>query len=188
MRKVLAVLFVASFVGCTQRESAGPARSEQTGAVTADARPSGTFTGFHHVSMSVKDVDTSIAFYRDGLGCTLLPNGGERFGKEVSEGLGIPNVRIKNYKLRAPNSSVIIELIEYVSHPGRPMQRTVNDHQIAHICFTVKDLDAVYASMVDEGVKFLSKPVVVAQTGAKFNIAYDPDGNMIELVQLPVKK
>lgn len=143
-------------------------------------------SGFHHVNITVEDVDRSVAFYRDMLECDLLPGGGIREGAEISEGVGVPNVRLKNYKLRMPGSDAILELIEYVSVEGKPTQpHGIADFHIGHICFIVKDLDAVYAELVGKGVKFLSKPVVVKQTGAKFNYAYDPDGNLVELVQLP---
>lgn len=160
--------------GCKQP----PARIEK--------EPTGPFTGFHHVNITVSDVDRSIAFYRDLMGCELLPGGGIREGVEISEGVGVPNVRLKNYKLRMPNSKVILELIEYVSVKGKPTgPHSIADFHIGHICLTVADLDAVHGKLVAKGVRFLSKPVVVKQTGAKFNYAYDPDGNLIELVQLP---
>ena len=146
----------------------------------------GPITGVHHVNVTVKDMDRSLAFYRDTIGCELLPGGGIREGEEISEGVGIPNVRLKNYKLRMPNSETILELIEYVSVKGKPAgPRSIADFHIGHLCFTVDDLDAVYRQLVEKKVRFLSKPVVVKQTGAKFNYAYDPDGNLIEFVQLP---
>jgi catechol 2,3-dioxygenase-like lactoylglutathione lyase family enzyme len=146
----------------------------------------GMITGFHHVNVTVGDMDRSIAFYRDLIGCELLPGGGIREGREISEGVGIPNVRLKNYKLRAPGSDVIVELIEYVSTKGRSLRpHSVADFHIGHMCFTVDELDAVYRALTEKGVEFVSHPVVVEQTGAKFNYAYDPDGNLIEFVEVP---
>ncbi|MHC5056266.1 MAG: VOC family protein [Planctomycetota bacterium] len=173
-------LVVGSLVGCSQPAKKPPA-PEGKGI-------GGTIKGFHHISLSVKDVDKSIAFYRNLFGCELLPGGGMRSGKEVSEGVGVPNAELKNFKLRAPNSDVIIELIEYVSVKGKPLApHHISDFHIAHTCFIVDDLDRTYELLKAKEVRFLSPPVVVAQTGAKFNYAYDPDGNMIELVQLPKK-
>jgi len=143
-------------------------------------------TGFHHVNITVSDIDRAIAFYRDLLGCELLPGGGVRDGEEISAGVGIPNVSMKNEKLRVPHSDVLIELIEYVSVKGAPLPpHSIADFHIGHICLTVADLDDAYRRLSEKGVKFVSGPVVVKQTGAKFNYAYDPDGNVIEFVQLP---
>ena len=175
-------VLVGGLVGCSQgpKPGAKPAAGKGIG---------GTIKGFHHISLSVENVDKSIAFYRDYFGCELLPGGGMRSGKEVSEGVGVPNAELKNFKLRAPNSDVIIELIEYVSVKGKPLApHHISDFHIAHTCFIVDDLDKTHELLGAKDVKFLSPPVVVAQTGAKFNYAYDPDGNMIELVQLPKKK
>jgi catechol 2,3-dioxygenase-like lactoylglutathione lyase family enzyme len=147
-------------------------------------RMSELITGFHHVNITVENIERSMKFYTELMECELLPGGGMREGEEISEGVGIRNARMKNYRLRLPNSDAVLELIEYTSEKGKPLEpHSVADFHIGHICFTVDDLDHVYQELQSRGVQFLSRPVVVKQTGAKFNYAYDPDGNILELVQ-----
>ena len=50
--------------------------------------------------------------------------------------------------------------------------------------FDVVDLDAEYERMTAAGVRFHTKPRLVAHGGAKTTYARDPDGNILELQEV----
>ena len=79
----------------------------------------------------------------------------------------------------------MIELFEFSEPAARPQptNRPVIDHGITHLCFLVDDLQAEYARLEAAGMKFHCPP---QEDGAGIAITYgrDPDGNVIELMQV----
>lgn len=139
---------------------------------------------FNHVSITVKDLNRSIDFYKNVIGCKELPGGGLRKGKELSEGVGIKGAELDNYKLQFPNSNTLLELIKFRNVKQKLGNNNLIDITgITHFCLMVKDVDVTYKILKANHVKCISPPVTVKQTGAKFFYAYDPDGNIIEIVQ-----
>ncbi|HBM15908.1 MAG TPA: hypothetical protein DD381_06150 [Lentisphaeria bacterium] len=141
---------------------------------------------FNHISITTNDLPNLLEFYRNIIGCKLLPNGGERSGDAISKGIGLENAKLLNYKLQFPNSDVILELIQMENPQSADGNKAkINSTGYTHFCLMVKDLDKTYQILKANKVKTISPPVEVKQTKAKFFYAYDPDGNIIEIVQVP---
>ena len=142
-----------------------------------------------HIGLTVSDIDRSIAFYRDILGLQFK-------AEIVMEGPETDALfQMKNCKCRvaylngsddimAPD----IELIQFVDHQANKDQASLNKTSISEICFKVKDLDKVYAHLVENGVDCLSKPQAFDFTPYGFSKSKaiyfrDPDGIILELME-----
>ena len=140
-------------------------------------------TQLRHVGVVVKDLETSLHFYKDLLGFKIR--------KEMEEEcpyidivLGLKNVRLKTVKLMPPPGGGGIELLYYYS-PGSP-QRTpcaIHERGISHFALTIENLDQEYDRLLQQGVKFNSSPQIDPDGGAKVVFCQDPDGNHIELTE-----
>ena len=129
------------------------------------------FKDFQHVTISVSDIDRSIAFYRDLLGFPVLG----RLNYRNKIGLVIDFLDIGH--------GALIELFSF-SMPTKPNEWQPNDIQagLRHIGFKVRDVDAEVARLKAAGVEFTMEPT---NATGRVRIAFfkDPDGTLLELVQ-----
>ncbi|MFP4344782.1 MAG: VOC family protein [Anaerolineales bacterium] len=141
--------------------------------------------GVHHTCITVRDLERSIAFYRDLLGLELvLTEESERSSDDRSDNLGVSNAKVKLAILRTGEAR--IELIEYVTAQGRDFDRRNNDVGATHIAFQVDDIEAAYRSLLDQGVRFTAPPTTIPagpMKGWKWTYFFDPDGVSLELIQ-----
>ena len=141
----------------------------------------------HHTGYTVSDLDRSLTFYRDLLGCEVVATQTKE-GGYLAAIVGYPDAHVRMAHLRAPDSSHVIELFEYVAPtPGRSETEPRNVGT-AHICFIVDDLPATYERFREAGVEFFSPPVEVdtgVNAGGYALYMRDPDGIPMELFQPP---
>jgi catechol 2,3-dioxygenase-like lactoylglutathione lyase family enzyme len=141
-------------------------------------------TGIHHTSLTVSDLEQSLAFYTDlGLEVVLRQTPGGTYLQKIT---GFPDAHIKQALLRLPTGSHRLELFEYVSPKGQPVRSRNCDPGNTHLAFVVDGLDAVYERLSARGVEFVSPPVTVdagANVGSKALYLRDPDGFTIELFE-----
>lgn len=141
--------------------------------------------GVHHSCITVSDLERSIAFYRDLLGLDLvMTEESERSQDDRSKALGVAGAKVKLALLNA--GAARVELIQYVTTPGRPYDRKNNDVGAMHIAFQVADIDAVYQRLVDHGVRFTAPPATIPagpMQGWRWTYFFDPDGVSLEIIQ-----
>lgn len=67
------------------------------------------------------------------------------------------------------------------------MQRAADEgaDTMAHVVFTVTDIDAVVAAVKAAGGKLEREPFVFGDTGIRIGMGIDPAGNHFELIQFP---
>jgi catechol 2,3-dioxygenase-like lactoylglutathione lyase family enzyme len=143
--------------------------------------------GLHHTGYTVADLDRSVEFYRDLLGCELLGIQ-EREGGYLAAVVGYPDAHVRMAHLRAADSAHIIELFQYISPTPGELDLEPRKVGTAHLCFVVEDLAAVYQRLLAAGVEFISRPVDVdvgANAGGRALYFRDPDGIPMELFQPP---
>ena len=140
-----------------------------------------------HTGVTVSNLDRSIAFYRDQLGLELAMGPTEIFcGEELSQGLGVPGACLRLAVFKIGDGS--LELLEY-SAPPSPVAKPMPPNTLGamHVAFEVTDIQARVKELEARGIKFLSKPNLVADGPLKgWNWCYflDPDGITLELVEI----
>jgi catechol 2,3-dioxygenase-like lactoylglutathione lyase family enzyme len=143
----------------------------------------GNILGIDHTSLSVSNLDRSIAFYKR-LGFEFESKS-DAFGPELAEGVGVPNAYIYVAMLRHPDREFRLELIQY--REPRESDPSSNDRVgSVHVSFRVRDLSQLYDQLLNEGARFVSAPQSVLWLGDRVNWVYlkDPDGITIELLEI----
>jgi lactoylglutathione lyase len=142
--------------------------------------------GVNHTGLQVRDVERSIAFYRDLIGLELLARRESR-ADYVAEVVGYPGAVLQMAWLRHPSGGPVIELLEYVEPKGTPIDTSTPNPGTAHVCFSVRNIHATYERLKGAGVKFKSpRPVAITQGINRGGYAIyftDPDGITLELLQ-----
>jgi catechol 2,3-dioxygenase-like lactoylglutathione lyase family enzyme len=141
-------------------------------------------TGVHHFSLSVADVDRSLAFYRE-FGFELVSDR-EVDGDYVEVITGVPNADVRITHLTGFGHN--LELLEYRRPRGASRARDFQDAGSAHVCLLTDDLDAECERLRALGVPFRSPGPVTTTSGpnhgGKGIYVEDPDGNGVEIIQL----
>ena len=147
-------------------------------------------TGFFHGGITVKDMESSLKFYRDGLQLEVefdVINSADYLRTVVA----LPSSEIRIVYLRIPNSG-FVELLEYRGLERHSASARPCDFGGGHLCLYVDDVDAILSRMQSLGYSARSESAVdiVAgpNIGAKVVYLIDPDGYFIELFQKPVKR
>jgi glyoxylase I family protein len=145
--------------------------------------------GLHHVGIVVEDMARSLGFYETVLGGTIgldllmdLP----QFGA----GVGIPGAKARIVFLQIPGLSPAIELIQYTSPIGKRTDLSSIGFGSTHVAFHVADIEQTQRDFNQKGVRFLSGPSAFPPDhpllgGVKFCYFRDPDGALLELIQVP---
>lgn len=140
-------------------------------------------TGIHHMSFTVSDMDTSIAFYRDVLGLELIFDNAESGqlmqGPEVDNITACPNSKLRVAFVRIDGK--LIELVQY-NPPGKLlMDSKANDIGSAHVCFKTDDINGLYEKLEKAGAGIHCPPQDLGSE--KVFYFRDPDGNILEVVE-----
>lgn len=124
-------------------------------------------TGYGHVAIKVKDLDASLAFYRDKLGFEEML----RLHNDDGE-VWLVYVRITD--------THYLEIF-----PGAENDRAPgwNANGVNHMCFTIDDLDATAQRIKDAGIA-LTTDIQNGLDGNRQAWIEDPDGNRIELMEM----
>ena len=147
------------------------------------------FRGLSQISLSVRDLDSALAFYEEATGFAVIDRQ-DVSGSAVSDELyGRSDIAFRSATLRAPN--LLFELIEFPENRDVPVeQMPPQGPGMTHTCFQspienpgFDRFDAAGAETISYG----GKPVDLGGYGVTYAYAYDPEGNMIELEQLDAK-
>lgn len=150
------------------------------------------FDGLWHASFTVRDLNRSVAFYRDLLGLEVVAS--QRQANAYTRRLvGFPDADLSIAQLRIPNVEVgpsghHLELVQYhspVSEQQTPARNTVG---AAHLAFVCRNIEEVYQHLLEQGVHFVSAPNYITEgvnRGGQTCYFLDPDGITLELVEPP---
>jgi catechol 2,3-dioxygenase-like lactoylglutathione lyase family enzyme len=144
--------------------------------------------GMHHVAISTANLERLCRFYCDHLGFKLLAEmewePGSELGDQVDHIVGHQNTAAKIAMVSTGN--MIIEMFEYRSPTPKTEETEWRgyDHGYTHMCLEVDDIDAAYDRLQKAGMTFHNSPPSKPYNGVRCLYGRDPEGHMIELIQL----
>lgn len=154
--------------------------------------------GWGHVNLNVSDLDRSIAFY-EKLGFEVFLPGIPYLGWSSSEGsdpttpecaraLGLPeSVRARACIMQLGDGFPKLDLTEVEAVSSKePLANA--DLGFVRLCLASRDLHDDYARLSAEGVTFVSPPVTAKGGMAEIAVCRDPDGALIELIELHLER
>jgi catechol 2,3-dioxygenase-like lactoylglutathione lyase family enzyme len=137
---------------------------------------------FSHVGITVSDFNRAVQFYWDVFGCPLVgvadtPSDRVRSFFHVDDAR--PGCKIG--WIRVPGGATL-EIFEFT--PALPPEAVAwNRIGLTHFCFNVRDTQAWYDYLGRKGVECVTRPER-SPRGHTFFFCRDPDGNLIELIDL----
>jgi catechol 2,3-dioxygenase-like lactoylglutathione lyase family enzyme len=145
------------------------------------------------VGMTVRDMDTSVAFFRDVLTFENVSDD-EVAGREYEQLTGVFGVRLRVVRMRLGDE--VLELTEYLAPRGRPApaDSRSNDRWFQHAAIVVTDMDAAYRRLRKHKVEHASTgPQTLPEwnkAAARIRAFYfkDPDDHVLEVIQFPPDK
>lgn len=140
--------------------------------------------GLHHTAISTPDLQRAITFYCDTLGgtqaCEIKCWGP---GDEIPDRmLQLQDTSGQFVHIKVGNA--FLEIFQFSGPTPETIARRVCDYGLAHLCFVVDNLDTDYQRLTEAGMTFHAEPAVF-EDGSKFVYGRDPDGNVIELLEIP---
>jgi catechol 2,3-dioxygenase-like lactoylglutathione lyase family enzyme len=138
-----------------------------------------------HLGICVSDLERSLRFYRDVLGCKEVGRL-DLDGGMVDTLNGMQGVKVRTIYLERDGWR--LELIAF-SEPawiGPRAPRPMNQLGVTHLSLRVDDLDAVCAQLEGAGGGLLPETRIGRPVGrTRVIMAHDPDGVRLELIQGP---
>lgn len=142
-------------------------------------------TGFNHTSFTVQNLERALCFWTEGLGFKAA-SVSERTGDWQARVTGVPGARLKIAHLFGHGHHV--EFIEYLEAVGCTLALEPNMAGVAHVCLEVDNIVSTVATLIALGATGQGELVDVESgpvRGCRAIYIRDPNGVIIELVQLP---
>ena len=151
-----------------------------------------------HININVSHLDASIAFYQK-LGFSMLLPGIPYLDLTASECVNkMPSAaaRALAMPVQSEGRACImqlddgfpkIDLVEWSDAKQQPPLGNA-DLGLVRFCLASQDLATDYAKLVEQGVEFLSEPQTTKDGKADIAVCVDPDGSLIELIQIYFEK
>jgi len=130
---------------------------------------------FHHVSLSVADLDRQEAWYRTAFGL-----------RQVDERLELPEAGVRTVVV-SDGAGLRVEFTERrgstpVTNPD-PYAATAAQ-TFTHLALQVPDLETAFKRLTTEcGAPSVAPPGPGATEGMRYAYVHDPEGNLIELIE-----
>lgn len=138
-------------------------------------------SSIRHIGLVVENIEKQTLFYTSVFGLHILSQNTET-GEYISNLVGIPNVIVKWVKLASNDNVVLLELLQYETHPCTSANYAPNRHGCSHIAITVSDMEE--SLMLLKGAGGSAGEYIYNPEGTvKVIYAYDPEGIILELVQ-----
>ena len=150
-----------------------------------------------HININVASLDVAVAFYQK-LGFVVfipgIPYLNLRTDREAAipaqtaRALGLPeDTKGRAGRRQVHDGSPKLDLTELPEAAQRaPLGN--GDRGLVRSCLASQDLQADYVHLSSFGVEFLSPPVTCASRMAEVALCQDPDGTLIELLQVHLER
>ena len=185
MKQYLFLLFVPLFTCSNGYAAPRTTTIEVNKEATIDDTPT-SIQGINHVGLSVKDMETALAFYQSATGFELVSRSTIKDDAEANRLFGSDAIEVEIAILKAPN--LWFELYEFKANQDTPTNKMPPQGPgMTHTCFQSTKEDSAYDKFIKAGATLISKgetPVDLGGYGVTYAYAHDPEGNMIEMEQL----
>ena len=138
--------------------------------------------GYRHTGIITNNMSASLNFYHKILGLEIIQEFTDS-SEYINIITGIENGSAHFIKLKGEDGFVL-ELLEYPTHPTKPVDISIINVGVLHIALSVYDSDKVYEHLVKNNIKVLSKPILSSEKIAKVFFCLDPDGTRVEIVEM----
>jgi len=136
---------------------------------------------WHHVAMAVRNMESTLHFYRDLLGFDILWEKPHYGGAALARVVGLDHVDARVVMLSGFGTCV--ELFKYYSPAGHDRgPRRMCDFGLTHFALSVKDIHGLYHRLSVAGVPFNCPPQNL-RPGVWATYMKDPEGVTVELVE-----
>ena len=138
-------------------------------------------TSLFHAGLTVRDLGSSVRFYRDAVGFSVTETLHRRSAAfdDLMSNAGPTEVKVAYLDL----DGFTLQLIQYVAGAGQPLALDHNRPGNPHLCFYVDDVAATRRQLVARGdVEITSELTQVAPTMLSFYVR-DPDGVPLEFLE-----
>jgi glyoxylase I family protein len=138
----------------------------------------------HHSAIGTRDLEASLAFWRDGLGFDVVMN--EEFDGDWPGLFGGADTRLRSVFLGDPAApqSGVVELVQMegmgIGTPGTPDPATG-----FFLLSLFADLDVVLSRLASLGLG--GEPRVITVSGTRLAVVHDPNGVRVELMDSPAR-
>jgi catechol 2,3-dioxygenase-like lactoylglutathione lyase family enzyme len=142
-------------------------------------------TAFNHTSFTVGDMDRAVRFWTEAMGFRAA-SVSERAGGWQEQVTGVPGAQLLVAHLHGHGHHM--EFIQYLGRPQEGARYAPDAAGAAHVCFEVSDIWSVADKLVAAGATWQGEIAEVthgSMRGCYAAYVRDPNGILIELVQLP---
>jgi catechol 2,3-dioxygenase-like lactoylglutathione lyase family enzyme len=124
-----------------------------------------------HIGINVSNLDRSLGYYRRVFGYQLV------YDNDAKEE--------HDHVLIGVIAGTAVELVKKAAPGGHVAPRPVDPNSIGFsgITFSVKDVDEAYTALEHEGLANMDPPVTLPN-GIRLVLFRDPDGNLLEVIDL----
>lgn len=142
-----------------------------------------------HTNIVARDWKRLARFYEEVFGCLPVPPERNLSGGWLERATGVAGARIRGTHLRLPGlgeNGPTLEIFEY-DQSEEEGRKAVNRPGIAHIAFSVDDVERARRAVIDAGGGEVGEMVTLELPGVgKMTFVYltDPEGNILELQRL----
>ena len=140
---------------------------------------------FHHAAITTLDLERLLEFYTVLLGGALVRRmsweaGDGEFNERIGLVVGSGEIAIVEF------GDVCLEIFRLSRPRTLPRADTPSLASVGltHLCFRVENCFAEFERLSAAGMAFHAPPLLMP-TGAAFTYGRDPDGNIVELLELP---
>jgi catechol 2,3-dioxygenase-like lactoylglutathione lyase family enzyme len=137
------------------------------------------------IGIVVRDIDKSVQFYTEVLGCKEVK--GFQVPAEKTTAFGLADnlpATIRVFVLGEGEARTSLKLMSFPEAPGKEQDQKFIHSTIgvSYLTFFVTDMDAAIARLKSAKVKLLGKTPAALGGKTKITVVHDPDGNFIELI------
>jgi catechol 2,3-dioxygenase-like lactoylglutathione lyase family enzyme len=142
-------------------------------------------SGMSHVAICVRNLERSLAFYRDLIGMQAVKDEVQ----DTSTG-GLPHLYHDRHARRRIvylryGSGAAAPILVFTEHPGEAVSGTpimLDQVGISHVSFTVPDVQALTTRLLAHGAKTCGPPDAFRRADGQMRTVffYDPDGILVQ--------